>query len=339
MFEPWLRPVIALAALSCLPVQAQPAFRDPLDVAPMHSALATQAPLNAVTRAGDRLVAVGLRGSILYSDDLGTSWTQARSPSSTDLTAVYFSTPQLGWAVGHQGVVLHSSDGGLSWSRQLDGLGIGALLRQQGEAGATAPLPAEGSSDFPLLDVWFEDARRGFVVGAFNLILHTEDGGKSWSSWSSRTQNPQGLHLYSIRWADGALFIAGEQGLVLRLDAQSQRFEALATPYKGSFFNLVGTPQVVLAVGLRGTAYRSSDRGQSWHKVETGLGSSLAGGTVRADGSIVLVSLAGDVLLSRDQARSFTRLSIDRPAPYFAVADAGPAGLSLVGIRGVRLAK
>ncbi|MNJ26051.1 Ycf48-like protein precursor [compost metagenome] len=337
MFEQWLRPVIALAAISCLPVLAQPAFRDPLNVAPMQSALAPYAPLNGVTRAGDRLVAVGLRGSILYSDDQGGNWNQAQSPSSTDLTAVFFSTPQQGWAVGQQGVVLHTNDGGSTWQRQLDGANIGALLRQQSAQGMT--LPAEGSTDFPLLDVWFEDERNGFVVGAFNLILHTEDGGKTWSPWSSRTQNPKGLHLYAIRQAAGELFIAGEQGLMMRLDRQSQRFQALSTPYNGSYFNLVGTPQMILAIGLRGTAYRSTDHGQSWQKVETGINSSLSGGTVRSDGVIVLVSLAGDVLFSEDQARTFRRLDVERPAPYFAVADAGPSGLSLVGMRGVRLAK
>ncbi len=87
--------------------------------------------------------------------------------------------------MGHQGVVLHSSDGGRNWERQLDGAAIAQLLRQpkaQGQENATQTQP---NSDFPLLDVWFEDADKGFVVGAFNLILRTEDGGKSWRSWSS----------------------------------------------------------------------------------------------------------------------------------------------------------
>ena len=339
MFEQWLRPVLAVAALSCLPVLAQPGYRDPLDVPPLHSTMASAAALNGVARAGDRLVAVGLRGTIVYSDDLGASWQQATTPSSLDLTAVYFATPQSGWAVGHQGVVLHSRDGGRNWERQLDGAAIAQLLRQpkaQGQENATQTQP---NSDFPLLDVWFEDADKGFVVGAFNLILRTEDGGKSWRSWSSQTPNPQGLHLYAIRPAGADLFITGEQGLLLRFEPRSQAFQALDSPYKGSYFNLVGTAQMVLAIGLRGSAYRSTDRGRTWQKVATGLSSSLCAGTVRADGSIVLVSLAGDVLVSHDQARTFTRWPLAHPAPYFAVADATPAGLSLVGLRGVRLLK
>lgn len=338
MFKQWLRPLMALAALSCMPVLAEPVFQDPLDMPPMQSALAIFAPLNSVTKAGPRLVAVGLRGIILYSDDQGTSWQQASTPSSTDLTSVFFATAQQGWAVGHQGVVLHTTDGGLSWKRQLDGLHIGELLRRQAGNGV-GQVPPEGSTDFPLLDVWFEDANTGFVVGAFNLILHTEDGGKTWSSWSARTQNPKGLHLYAIRPAGNELFVVGELGLVMRLDRLGQRFRALGTPYNGSYFNLVGTAQMVLAIGLRGNAYRSTDNGDSWQKVDTGSSASLASGTVRADGTIALVSLAGDVLLSHDQARSFKRLEIARPAPFFGVADAGAAGLSLVGMRGVRLAK
>jgi photosystem II stability/assembly factor-like uncharacterized protein len=338
MFQQWLRPVMALAALSCLPALAEPVFQDPLDTPAMHSVLATSAPLNAVARAGDRLVAVGLRGVILYSDDQGTSWAQAESPSSVDLTSVYFVNALQGWAVGHQGLVLHSTDGGRTWLRQLDSLRIGALLNQHSNREA-GQVPAEGSTDFPLLDVWFEDALHGFVIGAFNLVFYTEDGGQNWSPWSAHMDNPQGLHLYAIRPAGDTLFVAGEQGLLLRLNRKKQRFEVLPTPYNGSYFNLIGTPQLILAIGLRGNAYRSTDKGQTWQKINTGLAASLASGTVRADGSIALVSLAGDVLVSDDQAQSFKRLKVERSAPFFGVADMGSAGLSLVGMRGVRVAR
>ena len=73
------------------------AFEDPLELPARTSALAPKAPLNGVALAGNRLVAVGQRGFILYSDNSGVTWTQSSSvPVSSDLTAVYFFSPQKG---------------------------------------------------------------------------------------------------------------------------------------------------------------------------------------------------------------------------------------------------
>ncbi|MDX1736079.1 MAG: YCF48-related protein, partial [Halioglobus sp.] len=81
----------------------------------------TEKTLTDISRAGNRLVAVGERGLVIYSDDDGASWTQADVPVSATLTAVDFPTPELGWAVGHAGTIIHSADGGTSWSLQFDG--------------------------------------------------------------------------------------------------------------------------------------------------------------------------------------------------------------------------
>ena len=106
------------------------AYVDVLDLPAKPSALARQSPLLDLAQAGKRLVAVGQRGHILYSDDDGRHWQQAGVPVSVDLTAVAFPSPEQGWAVGGDGVVLHSADGGASWQKQLDGRQINALLER-----------------------------------------------------------------------------------------------------------------------------------------------------------------------------------------------------------------
>src|SRR5213080_621401 len=90
-------------------------YVDVLDLPSKPSALAVRSPLLGMARAGDRLVTVGQRGHILYSDDSGKNWQQASVPVSCDLTAVYFPSAKQGWAVGNDGVVLHSSDAGVTW--------------------------------------------------------------------------------------------------------------------------------------------------------------------------------------------------------------------------------
>jgi photosystem II stability/assembly factor-like uncharacterized protein len=305
-------------------------FQGPLELPALKSELAIRAPLNAFAMAGSRMVVAGQRGHILHSGD-GKNWVQADVPLSADLNALHFPTRQLGWAVGQEGAVLHSADAGATWQRQLDGRQIGTLVtRQTGQA-------ADAGTDKPLLDVWFEDDKKGWAVGAFNLILRTEDGGKTWTPWMDRTDNPKGMHLYAIRPAGGTVFIVGEQGLVLRLDRQKQRFASVTLPYQGTLFGVIGNEKTTLVFGLRGNAYRSTDGGASWTKVETHVAAGLGSGVVRADGSMLLVSQAGHVLLSNDEGATFRPVKVGVSAPTFAVAETADGAVALAGIGGVRI--
>ena len=78
----------AVAAMAA--TGATEAWHDVLDTPAMKSPLAARSLLNGLARAGNRIVAVGQRGHIVYSDDAGKSWQQADVPASSDLVAVYF---------------------------------------------------------------------------------------------------------------------------------------------------------------------------------------------------------------------------------------------------------
>ena len=327
------RCLLACAMTLALPLAHGAQFADVLDTPAVASPLASHALINGLAKAGTRLVAVGQRGHIVYSDDQGKRWTQAQVPVSADLVAVCFPAPQLGWAVGHDGVVLHSVDAGASWTRQLDGRGLAAILANGKSAGGAM---AGQGIDRPFLDVWFLDAKRGFAVGAFNLILHTEDGGATWQSWAERTANPKDFHLNAIGAVGEALYIVGEQGLVMKMAKDGQRFEALATPYKGSFFGVVGRAGVVIVYGLRGNAYRSIDAGKSWDKVATNLQLGLNAGAALADGRFVLLSQAGHVLVSGDDGATFALAPKTTPGGSAALA-AVDGALVIGGPRGLRL--
>jgi len=324
---------------------------DVLDTPATQSPLAAKGILTGIAQSGNRLVVVGQRGHILYSDDSGQHWQQAQVPVSSDLVAVHFPTPSHGWAVGHDGVVLHSSDAGATWQRQLDGRQIGALMLQyyqhlavlqpEDEGLATwlaeAQRVDEQGADKPFLDVWFANERDGYIVGAFGLILRTEDGGVSWRPLLERVDNPGQLHLYAIRPVGDELFVVGEQGLVLRLDQASQRFVERPTPYNGSFFGILGKPDGVLVYGLRGHVFRSSDSGKSWTQVKTGLEISITAGTATADGRLVLLTQAGHVLVSRDDGVSFHPAEQSHLVPTSAATAQGADSLVLAGPRGVHV--
>ena len=184
-------------------------------------------------KAGKRLVAVGERGHIVISDDNGNAWQQVASPTQATLTSVYFQDAKNGWTVGHDSVILKSTDGGTSWRLVF-----------------SAP-----DLKKPLLKVWFSDARHGFALGAYGLFLQTNDGG---ASWQQRIIIEGDKHLNALTaQAGGKLFIAGEAGLLLRSDDQGKIWQALPSPYKGSFFGVVALRDgSVLAYGLRGKIFR-----------------------------------------------------------------------------------
>jgi photosystem II stability/assembly factor-like uncharacterized protein len=258
------------------------------------------------------------------------------------LVAVCFPNAETGWAVGHDGVVLKSIDAGRTWTRLLDGRGLGDVLvayyTRSGDAKwlAEAQRFAAQGAENPFLDVWFDDDKSGFVVGAFGLVLRTGDGGKSWEPLMHAADNPKSLHLYAVRRIGSELFAVGEQGLALKLDRDSGRLAAMTLPYAGTLFGLVGKGRTVIIHGLRGNVVRSTDAGASWQSVATGVGVGLTASTLDERGRIVIVSQAGHVLVSGDEGASFAPLKIERPIPAAAVASAGPGLLALAGPRGVQ---
>jgi photosystem II stability/assembly factor-like uncharacterized protein len=305
----------------------------------------------AVTLAGDRLVAVGERGIVLLSDDDGRSWRQVETPVQISLTTVTFVGESKGWAAGHLGVILHTEDGGESWVKQFDGRQAAALVLAAAEArAATEPDPekredllfsaqrlvADGP-DKPFLDLYFQDERTGFVVGAFNLIFRTADGGTTWEPWQDRVENPMELHFYGIQSAGENLYIAGEQGLLLRSSDGGAHFTPLLSPYEGSYFGLVtDTKGRVVVFGLRGNVYRSEDGGEHWERVETGLPVSLSAGARLSGGELILVSQAGDLLESGNGGRSFTRRPDGEPMPVTDLVQTADGGLVIATLRGLR---
>ena len=339
-------PTLASCLLVALAV-AGAAQADPLQRPSRMSALATQRQITALASAGsERLVAVGQRGHVLLSDDAGAHWKQAAVPLSSDLTAVQFVTPQQGYAVGHDGVVLASEDGGAHWSKLLDGQALNALVLQQLQAQPAsaererllteAQRNVEAGPDKPLLDLFFINAKQGFVVGAYNLILQTRDGGRSWESWFDRSDNADKLfNLYAIRAHKGGLFIAGEGGVLMKLDPARQRFVRLETGYKGSFFGLLDSGEALIAHGMRGNALISRDGGTSWAAVTTGLQGSITASSRSPDGSLWLADQLGRVVRSRDGGASWSAVPLTASLPLAAL-QASPHTLVLAGARGLR---
>lgn len=289
---------LSLTCLLSTAVWASPLV-DRLERSSYSSSRAQQGLLLDAQLVAGRLVMVGADGHILLRHADGRV-DQATVPVDLLLTAVHFIDDQHGWAVGHDGVVLHSDDGGASWSKQLDGKTINALMlkwaQDQVDLLEANPLPdeqaldsarfalddiaagAEAGPSRPLLDVWFRNAREGWVVGAYGIVLHTVDGGSTWS-YLSGLENPDRLHLNTVLGlANGDLLIAGEGGRLYRQSAGQWQAPQILT--QASLYNLTQLRDgQVLAMGFGGALFRSQDAGQHWQAATLPSTSNLYGAT------------------------------------------------------------
>ena len=342
--------VLAGAATLATFAAAGGSFVDPLDAPAQPTRFTATTHLSAIARAGDRLVSVGVRGLIVLSDDEGRSWRQAASPVSSDLVAVRFVTAKHGWASGHDGVILATRDGGEHWEKQLDGRMSAALLAAHFDQlvaagdGNAARLRKEVARNYengpemPMLDLWFEDDQTGWAAGPFGTLLGTADGGKTWTSWMEKVDNPKMLHYNAVRAVGGDIYLASEQGTIFKLDRARQRFVPVATGYQGSFFGVTGTRDYVIAYGLRGTAYRSRKGGTAWERLGTGVPGGITGATVLDDGLLLFVSQDGRLIASRNQGESFESVPIARPGLFTDVTRAGAGRILITGLGGVQVA-
>ena len=318
---------------------------------------------------GQRTLIVGEQGHILYSDDNGASWTHAQVPLSLALTAVTYCGSNCAWAAGHDGVLLRSTDRGESFQTNFTGTDIARLSADAAEAtireleaeietaspdaiddlewaledaqfafdDASAAL--EDGIAMPLLDIWFENQRNGFALGAYGIMLQTRDGGSTWSLISDRLDNPDDFHLYGIaRSAAGTLLVAGEAGTLLRSRDGGESWDRLEAPYQGSFFGIVAARDgSLITFGLRGNIFRSTDEGDTWSAVETNDERTLLGGMIRSDGTVVLVGSAGALLASNDHGASFQALPTSGNRVYSSVTETPDGKIMLVGFGGVSI--
>lgn len=358
--------VLAVAATAGAGLAPQPPVPiiDLLEIPSPQSPRAPAQLMTSLVHAGDRLVAAGARGTIVYSDDGGRSWTQAAVPVAVMLTALHFPTAQLGWAVGHDGVILHSRDGGASWQRQFDGSQANMqmlawakarIVRAQQALDQAADARRETAEDAlaaaedglagieqaasfgpsqPFMSVWFRNPREGYAVGAFGLAFATTDGGEHWTLFADRLPNPKDLHLYAIASpAPEVLLIAGERGLVLRSADAGASWQAQPDRAAGGLYGLVGLPDgsTVLAYGFDGAVLRSADLGANWQPLHSGTRNALYGAAL-AGGELLLVGNNGARLrLAGDR---FESLPAGDGRPLTAAAH-GSSGWVLAGWGGV----
>ncbi|QDZ91037.1 hypothetical protein D0436_11490 [Shewanella decolorationis] len=258
-----------------------------------------------IAHAGQRLVAVGERGHVLVLKD---TWQQVSTPTSAQLTKVFFLNEKLGWAVGHDATILHTQDGGQTWSLQMQSTEI----------------------EKPFLDVLFLNEQDGMAIGAYGLFYRTHDGGKTWAeefheellaeedvSYLAELKNSDQAAYLTERASllphfnrmivlnDGRLLLVGELGLVAVSADKGKTFTRTGFDYDGSMFNAIQLQDAVYVMGLRGHVFKADLSLGQWDEIEIPVQSSINGALVNSDTSLYLVGNAGVVIqLNQDDSAS-----------------------------------
>ncbi|WP_298189984.1 YCF48-related protein [uncultured Pseudomonas sp.] len=237
--------------------------------------------INDLVQFGERIVAVGERGTITVSDDRGKTWRQTHGDDqlAATLTGISWLGGDNLLAVGHDAVLLRSDDAGETWD----------VLMQDKEQGE------------PLLGTWSADGQQIFAYGSFSKFFSSSDQGRS---WQARELDTHGEHFNDMD-GDGQRMqiMVGEMGLVLRSEDHGVSWQRIEPFYRGSLFGVAYMGNKVwVSYGMRGHVFVSRDDGLNWTPVDVGHHLPLYGHAMNDTGLVIVGTGGAYVSLSREGA-------------------------------------
>lgn len=285
------------------------------------------ADLYGVAVQGSSLWAVGAKGSIFHSPDLGGRWEMQPSGVKNELYAVCFADAQQGWAVGRLGVILHTADGGRRWEvqqratpdRETNLLNVHFVNREKGwavgewaeivstsDGGRTWSRASLGEDKF-LYGVHFVDENYGWVVGEAGLIAHTKDGGRSWAKQVSPEKEKS---LFAVYFSDREKgWACGIDGILLGTrDGGNTWLRVPGVPAQESLYAMEYVGDQLIAIGKKGRVLRwkESDGSEAWsaaHGLPAVYHWLMA--LSRSGSNAAIVGAKGTILVSRDGGASW----------------------------------
>ncbi len=281
-----LRTACRLSLLFVLPTIMLSACEAPLDLSGVNAQLALpthRADLfQAVAHHQDTVIGVGGMGTIVQSIDGGGNWQRTTLPGSPFLVDVTACPDGSFHAID-------KTDG--VWSMQADGNWLRQALPEMTE-------PQAMTCDTSGV-IW--------VTGGFSTIIHSDDLGASWESWSL----DEDLYLTTIQFVNREQGIAtGEFGTVLLTTDGGiswDRAEDLPDSFypQSAYFS---SPATGWVVGLNGNIWETDNGAQNWQQMASGSNIPLYGITGFGN-TLVAVGDNTTILYHRMGDSSWTELN------------------------------
>lgn len=280
-------------------VTAQEGNETPLTAEAMPLATSRALVLD-LTNGNSRAIAVGERGHVLVSESR-SDWRQVEKvPTRSNLTAVT-TAGESTWAVGHDGLIMFSADGGLTWTVQRQDV----WKPMPDDADWDAFDPTQGA---PLLDVLALNAQQVIAVGAYSLMLRSDDGGQTWSKI-----DPNAKPAEAVVAAEESEAVAqpAEDGEDQASDDWTMDADALVLDEEDDpHLNGIARDAAgqLMVVGERAAAFRSRDGGQSWERLSLPYDGSMFGVLALGEGHFLAYGLRGHVQETMDFGETWVEL-------------------------------
>lgn len=217
--------------------------------------------------------AVGYYGTVLGTNDGGQSWDLQNSFTNNWFTDIEFYNENLGYIVGNGGSCYLTLDGGVTWNTQFLGTGEGLLsINYRPDSVAftvgnnTIINLSTGQINSSVTNVHrsvcFATNNDGWISGDQGEILHTTDGG---DSWTSQNADPM-YNLMSVYFIDqNTGWAVGTGGTILKTTDGGANW----TPQNSNVTSTLAAVHFISgnigwAVGEQGKILFTSDGGVTW---------------------------------------------------------------------------
>jgi photosystem II stability/assembly factor-like uncharacterized protein len=192
----------------------------------------------------------------------------------------------------------------------------------------------------PLTAVSFADAKNGWVVGHDTVILHTSDGGKTWTlqNFQPELENPF-LGVLALD-KDHAIAV-GAYGLIYSTADGGGTWAPVESPViKDAGLHMysivkLGNGDLFIA-GEQGLLLGSSDTGKTWSKLKSPYEGTFFGAVPLGDKGALVCGLRGNAFISRDvRGGKWDKVATTAPTSLFGCRKLDDKTVAMVGLNGI----
>ncbi len=252
-------------------------------------------------------IAVGDNGTVLKTENTGTTWNNYDSGADYRLTGLYFTSEDVGYISG-EGSVRKTLDGGENWDFSSSGISyapIHSIFFTSETTGYTA-----GSRTFKTTNggdnwteihdsfgrkIFFADDNTGYIIAASGVMRKTTDAGATWNDLTTGTS----WHLYGVYFLSPEIgFIGSSHANIYKTIDGGQNWSQVHNGPTGLVVNDIHfiDENQGYAVGNQGYIVKTEDGGNTWEQVNSNTIRDLFAIDITPGGTPFVVGQDGIVL-------------------------------------------